>query len=157
MDVQRKGNVSQNGKVRSSDMLCTLAETEECDFAKLMEKPRPLNLERKRSLDERSLNELTIALSPHLSSRNAENSSRFTDPFGYFLSPDRRSSYNSPRAENGFETHPIVAEAWEALRRSLVYFRGQPVGTIAALDNSDENLNYDQVKSTISGLQNRAP
>ncbi|KAL4360436.1 hypothetical protein GQ457_04G000330 [Hibiscus cannabinus] len=39
----------------------------------------------------------------------------------------------------------MVAEAWEALRRSLVYFRGQPVGTIAALDNTEENLNYDQV------------
>jgi hypothetical protein len=41
-----------------------------------------------------------------------------------------------------------VAEAWEALRRSLVYFRGEPVGTIAALDNSEEQVNYDQVKTT---------
>ncbi|XP_022739122.1 alkaline/neutral invertase CINV2-like [Durio zibethinus] len=33
----------------------------------------------------------------------------------------------------------------EALRRSLVYFRGQPVGTIAAYDHaSEEVLNYDQ-------------
>jgi hypothetical protein len=40
-----------------------------------------------------------------------------------------------------------VAEAWDALRRSLVVFRGQPVGTIAALDNTGEQLNYDQVKA----------
>lgn len=157
MDMQRKGNVSENGNARGSDMLCTLAETEECDFSKLMERPRPLNMERKRSLDERSFNELSTALSPHLSLRNAENSFRLTDPFGYSLSPERRSGYNTPRAENGFETHPMVAEAWEALRRSLVYFRGRPVGTIAALDNSGENLNYDQVKSTISGLYDGVP
>lgn len=157
MDMQRKGNVSENGNARGSDMLCTLAETEECDFSKLMERPRPLNMERKRSLDERSFNELSTALSPHLSLRNAENSFRLTDPFGYSLSPERRSGYNTPRAENGYETHPMVAEAWEALRRSLVYFRGRPVGTIAALDNSGENLNYDQVKSTISGLYDGVP
>ncbi|XWS39458.1 hypothetical protein CRYUN_Cryun18bG0055900 [Craigia yunnanensis] len=39
----------------------------------------------------------------------------------------------------------MVAEAWEVLKRSLVYFCGQPVGTIIALDNFEENLNYDQV------------
>ncbi|KAK8447354.1 hypothetical protein SEVIR_8G054000v4 [Setaria viridis] len=42
--------------------------------------------------------------------------------------------------------HPLVNEAWEALRKSVVYFRGQPVGTIAATDHaSEEVLNYDQV------------
>lgn len=40
----------------------------------------------------------------------------------------------------------MVADAWEALTRSIVYFRGQPVGTIAAYDHaSEEVLNYDQV------------
>ena len=43
----------------------------------------------------------------------------------------------------------MIAEAWETLRRSLVYFRGQPVGTIAALDSSEEKLNYDQVKQVM--------
>ncbi|XP_042012608.1 probable alkaline/neutral invertase B [Salvia splendens] len=43
------------------------------------------------------------------------------------------------------DPHPMIAEAWDDLRRALVYFRGQPVGTIAALDSSDEKLNYDQV------------
>jgi hypothetical protein len=63
-------------------------------------------------------------------------------------SPGRRSGFNTPLSQFGFETHPTVAEAWEALRRSLVYFRGEPVGTIAALDNSEEQVNYDQVKTT---------
>ncbi|XP_045820460.1 probable alkaline/neutral invertase B [Trifolium pratense] len=39
----------------------------------------------------------------------------------------------------------MISQAWESLRNSIVHFRGVPVGTIAALDNSDENLNYDQV------------
>ncbi|KAL3643104.1 hypothetical protein CASFOL_013919 [Castilleja foliolosa] len=42
------------------------------------------------------------------------------------------------------EPHPMISEAWDNIRRSMVYFRGQPVGTITALDNSDEKLNYDQ-------------
>jgi Alkaline and neutral invertase len=45
-----------------------------------------------------------------------------------------------------FEPHPTVVAAWEALRKSIVYFRGQPVGTVAACDTAtEEALNYDQV------------
>ena len=40
---------------------------------------------------------------------------------------------------------PIFIEAWDSLRRSLVYFRGAPVGTIAALDLTKDTLNYNQV------------
>lgn len=64
---------------------------------------------------------------------------------------DEDESVNSPAAScasSSLEPHPIpmVADAWESLRRSLVYFRGQPVGTIAAYDHaSEEVLNYDQV------------
>lgn len=43
------------------------------------------------------------------------------------------------------DPQPMISEAWESMRHSLVYFRGVPVGTIAALDSSDEKLNYDQV------------
>ncbi|KAJ4869960.1 putative alkaline/neutral invertase B [Raphanus sativus] len=113
------------------------------DFSKLLEKPRPLNIERLRSLDERSLTELSG--SPQL--RNADNASRAHDHAdSYVFSPSvgRRSGFNTPRSVHGFESHPMVGEAWDALRRSMVYFRGQPVGTIAAVDNSEEKLNYDQ-------------
>ena len=86
-----------------------------------------------------------MGLSPHPFFRNADNSFRFMDhPDGVFT-PGRRSGFNTPRSPNVFETHPMVAEAWESLRRSLVFFRGQPVGRIAGLDSSEENLNYDQV------------
>ncbi|KAB5557678.1 hypothetical protein DKX38_008587 [Salix brachista] len=39
----------------------------------------------------------------------------------------------------------MVVDTSESLRRTLVYFRSQPVGTIAALDHSVEELNHDQV------------
>ncbi|KAK7847752.1 putative alkaline/neutral invertase b [Quercus suber] len=138
-------DVSQNGNIRTIDSLFTVAEFDESDFSRLLDKPRPLNMERKRSFDERSLNELSIGLSPPPPSRTAEYSCRINDHLENMFSPGRRSGYNTPRSHMGFEPHPMVAEAWDALRRSLVHFRGQPVGTIAALDNSDEKLNYDQV------------
>ncbi|GAU49689.1 hypothetical protein TSUD_91890 [Trifolium subterraneum] len=43
------------------------------------------------------------------------------------------------------DPHPMISQAWESLKQSIVCFRGVPVGTIAALDNSDEKLNYDRV------------
>lgn len=39
----------------------------------------------------------------------------------------------------------MFIEAWEHLRRSVVCYKGQAVGTIAALDNASVALNYDQV------------
>lgn len=128
------------------DSLRTVAETEECDFSKLSEKPRPLNMDRQRSFDERSLSELSIGFSPRLLTRTTDNGSRLAlDHLDGAYSPGRRSGFNTPRSLFGYEPHPMVGEAWDALRRSLVYFRGKPVGTIAALDNSEEDLNYDQV------------
>jgi hypothetical protein len=38
----------------------------------------------------------------------------------------------------------MVIEAREALAASIVYYRGRPVGTVAALDPEVEALNYDQ-------------
>ncbi|KAH0981095.1 hypothetical protein GBA52_008272 [Prunus armeniaca] len=138
-------DMSQNGNIRHVDALCSVAEIEEIDFSKLLDRPSFLNMERKRSFDERSLSELSVALSPRHSSRNADNSSRFFDHPEYVFSPSRTSFIGTPRSLTGFEPHPMVAEAWETLRRSLVFFRGQPVGTIAATDTSEEKLNYDQV------------
>ncbi|KAK0582224.1 hypothetical protein LWI29_023087 [Acer saccharum] len=131
------------------DNLCVVTEIEECDFSKLTERTRPLTIERQRSCDERSLNELTVGFSPRFSVRNTDSSSslfRMAENLdGVVFSPGRRSGFTTPRSQFGFEPHPMIGEAWEALRRSLVYFRGNPVGTIAALDNSEEELNYDQV------------
>jgi hypothetical protein len=38
----------------------------------------------------------------------------------------------------------LVKEAWELLENAIVYYRGAPVGTVAARDPSVEALNYDQ-------------
>ncbi|XP_073305726.1 probable alkaline/neutral invertase D [Primulina huaijiensis] len=113
---------------------CSIPDFNDYDLSKLLDKPR-LNIERQRSFDERSLSELSIGLT-----RGLEN-------YEHAHSPGR-SALNTPASStrNSFEPHPTVADAWEALRRSMVSFRGQPVGTIAAFDHaSEEVLNYDQV------------
>ncbi|KAJ8445185.1 hypothetical protein Cgig2_029557 [Carnegiea gigantea] len=115
---------------------CSIADIDDYDLSKLLDKPR-LNVDRQRSFDERSLSELSMGLNRG-SVENFEN----------VYSPVPRSGYSTPGSSSrlSFEPHPMIAEAWEALRRSLVYFKGQPVGTIAAYDHaSEEVLNYDQV------------
>lgn len=135
-----------NGNLRSPDALRTVAESEEFDFSKALDRPRPLNIERQRSCDERSMSELSIGFSPRQLSTKTESYSRLAEHFdNAIFSPMPKSGINTPRSLTVLDPHPILPEASEALRRSLVYFRGQPVGTIAALDNSDEKLNYDQV------------
>ncbi|CAJ1976807.1 unnamed protein product [Sphenostylis stenocarpa] len=114
---------------------CSISEMDDFDLSRLLDKPR-LNIERQRSFDERSLSELSIGL-PRAGLDNYET-----------YSPGGRSGFNTPASStrNSFEPHPMVADAWESLRKSLVYFRSQPVGTIAAVDHqSEEVLNYDQV------------
>ena len=115
--------------------VCPISEMDDFDFSRLLDKPK-LNIERQRSFDERSLSELSIGLAKGI------------DNFETTCSPGGRSGSDTPAssARNSFDPHPMVADAWEALRRSLVFFRGQPVGTIAAYDHaSEEVLNYDQV------------
>ncbi|CAL9129005.1 unnamed protein product [Musa acuminata var. zebrina] len=109
-------------------------EIDDLSLSRLLNKPK-LNIERQRSFDERSLSELSINV------RALEGYDSIYSPAGY------RSGFDTPStARNSFEPHPMVAEAWDSLRRSLVHFRGQPVGTIAANDHgSEEILNYDQV------------
>ena len=42
----------------------------------------------------------------------------------------------------------LKKEAWEALRKAVMYHRGKPIGTIAAttLDPLEDALNYNQVQ-----------
>lgn len=126
-----------NGCLKISEPLSSVAEIDEFEFVNFKDRPRTLNTDRNKSLDERSLSELSIGL-------NAENLYRYKDGFDLVHSP-RRSQINTPMSQHT-EMHPMLNEGWEALRRALVHFRGKPVGTIAALDNSGSELNYDQVK-----------
>jgi hypothetical protein len=124
-----------HGGIRKIGSHASIAEMDDFDLTRLLDKPR-LNIERQRSFDERSLSELSVGFA-RAGLDNYDN-----------YSPGGRSGFNTPAssARNSFEPHPMVADAWESLRKSLVHFRGQPVGTIAAVDHqSEEVLNYDQV------------
>lgn len=117
----------------------------------LMEtRPRPLNLER-RSLEEKTLSDLSISVthprgletvrsSDGLESMSSPRVSIMSSPRISIRSGTPLSGFHTP-----FATHPMVADAWDSLRKSLVYFRGKPVGTIAALDSTEDALNYNQV------------
>lgn len=110
----------------------------------IIDRPARFGLERKRSFDEQSWSEL--------SHRNYNDGGGFDSvlqspafPSGGFDSPFSVGTHFGG-AGGGGGPHPLVNEAWEALRKSVVYFREQPVGTIAAVDHaSEEVLNYDQV------------
>ncbi|XP_031113163.1 probable alkaline/neutral invertase D [Ipomoea triloba] len=128
------GHGVKDSGLKNLNPQCSISEADDFDLSKLLDKPR-LNIERKRSFDERSLSELSIGLA------------RGLDSYEPAYSPGC-SVLDTPNSwsRNSFEPHPIVAEAWDALRRSIVLYRGQPVGTIAAVDHaSEEVLNYDQV------------
>ncbi|GMI66760.1 cytosolic invertase 2, alkaline/neutral invertase I [Hibiscus trionum] len=46
---------------------------------------------------------------------------------------------------NNAENTAMMEEAWETLQKSYVYYKGRPVGTLAAMDPTAEALNYNQV------------
>ncbi|MBA0705872.1 hypothetical protein Golax_018024 [Gossypium laxum] len=117
-------NGSPNGNVKTLGSAGTIFEAEDSDvLLRIMERPRAINV----SFEEKPSNEL---LSNHF---------ECLSPHG------RRSGFNSPRSYTSFEAHALVGEAWENMKRSIVYYRRQPVGTVAAMDHSVEELNYDQV------------
>lgn len=57
----------------------------------------------------------------------------------------------------------MFVDAWDCFQKSIVYFRSEPVGTIAAIDPSAEALNYNQVfvrdfvPSALAFLMNSEP
>ncbi|CAF2196489.1 probable alkaline/neutral invertase F [Brassica rapa] len=114
-------SVKENGGkgMRAVNSLTSISELDDSDLlALLVDRPR-VKLERKNSYEEKSFSELSL--------------------YDGWETPTFSIS-------DSFDPHPMVSKAWEALFRSQVYFRGQPVGTIAAYDHaSEEVLNYDQV------------
>lgn len=119
-----------------------LSENGDADMFKFLDfKPRPVHLNSYRSCEEKTLADAVGEL----------QFSRFrsTEHLDGMGSPSIRSATNTPRSATfhpaHFELHPMLSDAWEALNRSLVYFRGMPVGTIAALDPTEDSLNYNQV------------
>jgi hypothetical protein len=43
------------------------------------------------------------------------------------------------------ERTSLMASAWDELQKSVIFYRGEPVGTVAARDPEVDALNYDQV------------
>ncbi|KAJ7558158.1 hypothetical protein O6H91_04G027000 [Diphasiastrum complanatum] len=112
--------------------------------------------------DERALNELVapaISLRPLRQIETVKSSECLEG----MASPSFRSVGTPRTGLNSSDHHPMLVEAWENLRKSLVYFRGKPVGTIAAVDSTQEALNYNQVfvrdfvPSAFAFLMNREP
>lgn len=134
-------HINANGKIDSSAP--GVLELDDFDFSTLPDRPKNLNIDRQRSFD--AIAEVPIGYTPVAPSRN-ESSYHFDSMF----SPAKKSVLNTPLSQYETDSQNVCAEAWEYLRRSLVHFRGKPVGTIAALDNSDEKLNYDQVNFQIT-------
>ncbi|KAF8379748.1 hypothetical protein HHK36_029196 [Tetracentron sinense] len=62
------------------------------------------------------------------------------DSYDLMPSPANRTNGSQMNSENF-----MMAEAWENLNKSIVYYKGQPVGTLAAVDPNSEALNYNQV------------
>ncbi|AQK52956.1 Cytosolic invertase 1-like [Zea mays] len=125
------------GGMRRSASHTSLSESDDFELTRLLSKPR-INVERQRSFDDHSLSDVS-----HSGGYGRGGFDGMYSPGGGL-----RSLVGTPASSalHSFEPHPIVGDAWEALRRSLVFFRGQPLGTVAAVDHaSEEVLNYDQV------------
>jgi len=134
----------------------SLADPEDFDLTRLLNHKPRINVERQRSFDDRSLSELSLS-GARAGGRGGwggcgAGAGAGAESYESMYSPGGglRSYCGTPAssARLSFEPHPLVGEAWDALRRSLVSFRGQPLGTIAAVDHSaGEVLNYDQVRA----------
>nr|XP_019705482.1 probable alkaline/neutral invertase F [Elaeis guineensis] len=113
------------------------------DFSTFEARPiSAFHIERRMSYDQRTSSEPSAAPGP---SRHPFSNLPSIAEDQEYSSASGSSCASTPRASDGGETHSVLAEGWEALKRSLVYFRGKPVGTIAALDHTEEALNYNQV------------
>lgn len=104
---------TQNGSVKGLETAGTNAilEIEDFEIFRFLDRPRPINIKTKRSLDERSFSELSIPSSSRIMDR-LENVS----PLG------RMSGFDTPRSNSYIDSHPMVAYARGAGRRSLFYF-----------------------------------
>ncbi|CAD5316968.1 unnamed protein product [Arabidopsis thaliana] len=139
--VNSMSSLCENGKkkegIRAVNSMCSISKlTDEDLLSRLLDRPR-LKLERKISYEEMSL---SLYDSAH--------------------SLDGKSGWDTPvfSMKDSMDRNPMVTEAWEALCQSQVYFRGKPVGTIAAYDHASEEVFVrDFVPSALAFLMNGEP
>ncbi|CAN6228140.1 unnamed protein product [Urochloa humidicola] len=143
--------------MRKASSQASLADPDDFDLTRLLNHKPRINVERQRSFDDRSLSELSLtgggggggSRGGWVYGGGGGGGGMMAESYESMYSPGGglRSYCGTPASSTrlSFEPHPLVGEAWDALRRSLVSFRGQPLGTIAAVDHSaGEVLNYDQ-------------
>ncbi|OAE22973.1 hypothetical protein AXG93_2717s1030 [Marchantia polymorpha subsp. ruderalis] len=120
------------------------------DLVKLMDvKHRQAGGETHRSLDEKSFSEIMnfpeTAVRPPRALETVKSSECLEGMVSPGIRANSSSSTSQPRPQTTFEPNAMISSAWEALRKSLVHFRGKPVGTLAACDPTEDSLNYNQV------------
>ncbi|XP_052150997.1 cytosolic invertase 1-like [Oryza glaberrima] len=133
-----------------ASMAAAAADPDDFDLTRMLNHRPRINVDRQRSFDDRSLAELSISGTASRGGGGGGGYPTMMESYESMYSPGGglRSLCGTPASSTrlSFDPHPLVFDAWDALRRSLVCFRGQPLGTIAAVDHSsDEVLNYDQV------------
>lgn len=136
--------------MRKASSQASLADPDDFDLTRLLNHKPRINVDRQRSFDDRSLGEISLAGAGTASRGGWGYGGGGMESYESMYSPGGglRSYCGTPASSTrlSFEPHPLIGEAWDALRRSMVSFRGQPLGTIAAVDHSSgEVLNYDQV------------
>ncbi|XVF80251.1 hypothetical protein PTKIN_Ptkin15bG0056200 [Pterospermum kingtungense] len=62
-----------------------------------------------------------------------------------FESLELNSIWSTIRSDGSGDDGAMMEEAWEKFLKSYVYYKGKPVGTLAAMDPIAEALNYNQV------------
>ncbi|WOG84740.1 hypothetical protein DCAR_0103924 [Daucus carota subsp. sativus] len=133
--------------VNNVETPCTVSELDEFDFSKFPQQPRLLKKEGDRLGSRLSLDKISFSdLKCFSYQMSSETDSTSKLPHSDALpSSTVKSDSDTTSSAEGHETSPMISEAWEALKRAKLHFRGKAIGTIAAMDSSEEKLNYDQV------------
>ncbi|KAI5072271.1 hypothetical protein GOP47_0012377 [Adiantum capillus-veneris] len=86
-----------------------------------------------------------LFVKPQESDQNGTAKKQEADPYQSVTHDNAATAMDFSRESNPEESI-VEKEAWELLKNAMVYYCGNPVGTIAANDPSDPTpLNYDQV------------
>lgn len=104
--------------MNSAKNLSSVFEIGDSDLLRLLDRPRPVNVDRNRPFDERSYSDVSVTASARHGFRSPETL-HSAEHLDYLFSPGIRSGLNTARLIGYYESHPMIAVAWEALRKSV--------------------------------------
>ncbi|XAR62948.1 Beta-fructofuranosidase, partial [Bertholletia excelsa] len=133
LDKEREGSAEPDKIADSSTVIADERE----DTATMTDKTQNSGENKNDGAPSGSGNGKTTALKPSPSVTNLDQK------FEPVVSP-RNGGLNGQQTSSETAS-AIVDEAWERLKKSYLYFKGKPVGTLASLDPYAETLNYNQV------------